>query len=162
MREMRQWGFLVASLGAMICAPLLRAPVGDAPVVRAAALPYLTESQRQVLAAPARTRVDDRFSFSFPTGPQFTPEHKRAQCEAGKRVVPMVLEAFGAGAPSVRIPPGDYRFGPEHWGPDGVIYPDESGDGVGLDAACEMGTPALRMGFVPRDITHRRPNPEVH
>jgi hypothetical protein len=128
MREMRQWKFLGVSLGAIMCAPLLRAPAGDAPVGHAAALPYLTESQRQVLAAPARTRVDDRFSFSFPAGPQFTPEQKQAQCEAGKRVIPMVLKAFETGAPSVRIPPGDYRFGPEHWGPDGVIYPLEFSD----------------------------------
>ena len=38
---------------------------------------------------------------------------------------PDVLDTLRAGAGSVRIPPGDYRFGTERWGPDGVIFPLE-------------------------------------
>ena len=101
--------------------------LGFAPpsAVAHAAASHLTDAQRQVLAAPVRADVDDRFSFSFPAGPQFTPEEKQAQYEAGRSVLPVVLDAFGTGAPSVTIAPVDYRFGAESWGPDGPIYPLE-------------------------------------
>jgi hypothetical protein len=75
------------------------------------------------LGAPVADR--DSFRFEDPAGPQFTEEAKTAQREAGATVVPRVLEAFGSGAAAVRIPPGDYRFGQERWGRDGVIYPLE-------------------------------------
>jgi len=65
------------------------------------------------------------FRFDAPAGPQFTDEQKPTQRDAGARVVPLVLEAFRTGAASVRIPPGDYRFGKERWGREGVIYPLE-------------------------------------
>lgn len=65
------------------------------------------------------------FSFEAPAGPQFTEAEKIAQREAGARVVPMVLETFRTGVDSVRIPPGNYRFGKERWDRDGVVYPLE-------------------------------------
>ena len=68
------------------------------------------------------------FPFAAPCGPQFNNAEKQAQFEAGKRVVQMVLDAFRAGADSVRIPPGDYRFGKERWDRDGVVYPLEFAD----------------------------------
>ena len=63
--------------------------------------------------------------FDSPGGPQFTPKQTLSQREAGARIVPLVLEAFHAGADHVRIPAGDYRFGKERWGRDGAIYPLE-------------------------------------
>ena len=134
LHDLNRREFLGASVGAMVSVPFLFGQAGDMPpnsVPPAAGgppPPHLTEAQRLILAAPPRARVDDRFSFSSPAGPQFAPEQKLAQHEAGKRVVPMVLEAFRTGASFVRIPPGNYRFGPEHWGPDGVIYPLEFSD----------------------------------
>jgi len=68
-------------------------------------------------ALPAAT-----FSFAHPAGPQFTADQQQAQRAAGARLVPLVEAAYRAGADSVRIPPGDYRFGRERWGRDGVIY----------------------------------------
>jgi hypothetical protein len=65
------------------------------------------------------------FSFDNPAGPHFTDAQKRAQREAGTRVMPLVLDAFRTGAPAVRIAAGDYRFGKEQWGRDGVIFPLE-------------------------------------
>jgi len=65
------------------------------------------------------------FRFDSPAGPQFTDEQKQRQREAGERVVPLVLDAHRSGAAVVCIPPGDYRFGQERWGRDGVIYPLE-------------------------------------
>jgi hypothetical protein len=80
----------------------------------------MTAMLAMVMAAAA-----PQFSFDAPSGPQFTAEERQAQIEAGKGVLPLVREAFEGGAESVRIPPGDYRFGQETWGPDGPIYPLE-------------------------------------
>lgn len=71
---------------------------------------------------PPRERPHLKFSFDAPTGPQFTDEEKQTQRERGKDVLPMVRRAFEAGAESVTIPPGDYRFGKETWDKDGAVY----------------------------------------
>jgi len=65
------------------------------------------------------------FSFDAPPGPQFTDAEKQTQRDKGTGVVPMVRKAFASGAVAVAIPPGDYRFGMERWGHEGVIYPLE-------------------------------------
>lgn len=65
------------------------------------------------------------FSFEDPAGPQFAEEQKQTQREAGKAIVPLVADACRNGLASVRIPPGNYRFGRAAWGRDGVIYPLE-------------------------------------
>jgi hypothetical protein len=79
---------------------------------------------------------EPQFSFRHPAGPQFTESQKQAQRQAGQTVVPRVLEAFRKAADSVRIPPGDYRFGQETWDANWVIraYPLEFKDLV-RDAA---------------------------
>ena len=61
------------------------------------------------------------FSFEAPPGPQFSDAEKQTQRDQGAGVVPRVRKAFEAGSESVTIPPGDYRFGKERWGRDGVI-----------------------------------------
>lgn len=63
------------------------------------------------------------FNFDDPPGPQFSEEAKQTQREAGKQIVPMVAEACRSGAASVRIPPGDYRFGKANRNRDGIVYP---------------------------------------
>ena len=68
------------------------------------------------------------FRFDAPAGPRFSEAEKQAQRDAGAHVVPLVRRAFDSGAESVTIPPGDYRFGEERWGRDGVIYPLEFAD----------------------------------
>lgn len=65
------------------------------------------------------------FNFGDPPGPQFSEEAKQAQREAGKQIVPMVTEAHRSGVASVRIPPGDYRFGKASRNRDGIVYPLE-------------------------------------
>lgn len=65
------------------------------------------------------------FSLADPAGPRFTDEQKQAQRDAGSNLYPKVMVAFSQGLASIRIPPGDYRFGSEHWGRDGVQYPLE-------------------------------------
>ena len=70
-------------------------------------------------------RGGNDFNFDAPAGPQFTVEQKHAQHAAGSNVVPMVFAAYTNGAASVRIPAGDYRFGHERWGREGVIFPLE-------------------------------------
>lgn len=62
------------------------------------------------------------FSFSAPAGPQFTDAQKQTQRDAGKTILPLVLTAFSNNMESMRIPPGDYRFGKESWGRDGVQF----------------------------------------
>ena len=94
----------------------------------AAAAGALTPAQQRILAAPGVDAPENRFSFDDPAGPQFTGEQQQAQREAGARVVPMVAEACRSGAESVRIPPGDYRFGKEHWDRNGAIYALEFAD----------------------------------
>jgi len=82
----------------------------------------LTPVQQQILAAPVLPPPSAEFNFALPAGPEFTDEQKQAQREAGKTVLPLVLAAYSNGAEVVRIPPGDYRFGSERWGRDGVHY----------------------------------------
>jgi hypothetical protein len=65
------------------------------------------------------------FSFDASPGPQFSEAEKQTQREKGLQIVPLVRKAFDAGADSVTIPPGDYRFGKETWGKDGTVYPLE-------------------------------------
>jgi hypothetical protein len=96
-------------------------PVSSSPVP-AVAWRNLTPIQKSILVAPAASVPDARFSFDNPPGPQFTESQKQSQRSAAERVVPMVLEAFHTGAESVRIPPGDYRFGAERWDRDGGVY----------------------------------------
>jgi len=92
---------------------------------QSSAPPHLTAAQQKILAEPATTPPDAAFSFDAPSGPQFTGEQKQAQREAAKRILPMVRAAFLAGAKSVRIPPGDYRFGKETRSRDGKVFPLE-------------------------------------
>ena len=66
--------------------------------------------------------ADVPFSLAAPAGPQFTDDQKQTQREAGGTVLPLVRTAFSNGMASVRIPPGDYRFGHESWGLGGVCY----------------------------------------
>ncbi len=66
--------------------------------------------------------ADVPFSLSAPAGPQFNDVQKQAQREAGRNVLPLVLAALSNNMDSVRIPPGDYRFGKESWGRDGVRF----------------------------------------
>lgn len=83
----------------------------------------LSPHQRVILESKSSAPVDATFSFDAPAGPQFTDEEKEAQRERGKGVMPMVKNAFDTGAAQVRIPPGDYRFGQEHYKGAKVIYP---------------------------------------
>lgn len=76
-----------------------------------------------ILDAPSPAPEEYRFSFELSAGPQFTEAEKETQRELGKGVMPMVMKAFESGAGSVRIPPGDYRFGQERWQGAKVIYP---------------------------------------
>jgi hypothetical protein len=99
-----------------------------------AARAELTPAQREILAAPVMSPPLAEFSFSFPAGPEFTDAQKQAQREVGKTVLPLVLAAYSNGAEAVRIPPGDYRFGSERWGRDGVHYALEF-SGLQRDAA---------------------------
>jgi hypothetical protein len=85
----------------------------------------LTEAQRRILERPPQAPLSEAFRFDAPPGPSFTDAQKQVQREAGARVVPLVIEAWTSGVSSVRVPPGDYRFGKERWGRDGVIFPLE-------------------------------------
>jgi hypothetical protein len=71
---------------------------------------------------PPRERPELKFSFDAPAGPQFTEVERQTQREKAAQVVPMVRKAFDAGAESVTIPPGDYRFGRGSWDKDGAVY----------------------------------------
>jgi len=84
---------------------------------------HLSPHQRVILESKSPPSAEYRFSFDLPAGPQFTEEEKEAQRELGKGVMPMVMKAFESGAESVRIPPGDYRFGQERWQGAKVIFP---------------------------------------
>jgi autotransporter-associated beta strand protein len=81
------------------------------------------QAKQQILAAPPAASIEQPFNFDLSAGPHFTAAQKTAQLAAGALVVPLVQQAFHIGASSIRIPPGDYRFGQETWGPNGVIYP---------------------------------------
>jgi hypothetical protein len=94
-----------------------------APFVSAAGNEHLSPHQRVILESKSPPPEEYRFSFDLPAGPQFTEAEKEAQRELGKGVMPMVMKAFESGAESVRIPPGDYRFGQERWQGAKVIYP---------------------------------------
>ena len=83
------------------------------------------DAQERILAAPPAASIEQPFDFNLPAGPQFTADQMNAQREAGRWVVPNVQQAYQAGLPFVRIPPGDYRFGYETYGYEGVIYPLE-------------------------------------
>ena len=65
------------------------------------------------------------FSLNDPPGPQFTQVQKDAQKAAGAALKGEITTAFNRGDASYAIPPGDYRFGAEVWGPQGPIYPME-------------------------------------
>jgi hypothetical protein len=84
---------------------------------------HLSPHQRAILESKSPPAAEYRFGFDLPAGPQFTEAEKEAQRELGKGVMPMVMKAFESGAESVRIPPGDYRFGQERWQGAKVIYP---------------------------------------
>ena len=77
---------------------------------------------QETSSLPPRERPELKFSFDAPAGPQFTEAEKEPQRERGKEVMPMVRKAFDAGAESVTIPPGDYRFGKGTWDKDGPVY----------------------------------------
>jgi len=84
---------------------------------------HLSPHQREILESKSPPPAEYRFGFDLPAGPQFTEAEKEAQRELGKGVMPMVMKAFESGAESVRIPPGDFRFGQERWQGAKVIYP---------------------------------------
>lgn len=83
-----------------------------------------------LLSGPSLLTASERppFRFDAPPGPQFSEAEKQTQRDKGAGVVPLVRKAFEDGAVSVTIPSGDYRFGKEQWGRDGVIYPLEFAD----------------------------------
>ncbi len=83
----------------------------------------LSPHQRVILESKSPSPIDATFSFDAPAGPQFTNAEKETQRERGKDVMPLVMKAFESGAGDVRIPPGDYRFGQEHYEGAKVIYP---------------------------------------
>ena len=112
---------LLMALGVLASTPM---PGRGAPVPATTPNP-LTPAQQRILAAPALPPPTARFSFDAPAGPPFSEAQKLAQREAGQHVLPLVLEAFRRGADSVRVPAADYRFGPERWNREGVVYPLE-------------------------------------
>jgi len=71
---------------------------------------------------PAPTPSLPPFSLADPAGPQFTAEQREMQRTAGAKIGPLVRAGLDNGAASVRIPPGDYRFGADGWGADGPRY----------------------------------------
>lgn len=83
------------------------------PLPRAAAHDALSPHQRAILAGEASKPDEPSFSFDAPPGQQFNDAEKQAQRERGRGVMPLVSRAFFGGEHGVRIPPGDYRFGPE-------------------------------------------------
>lgn len=85
----------------------------------------LSPHQQALLAQPARPPLPGPYSLDDPAGSVFSADQQRAQRQAAATVVPLVAAAYRSGVASVRIPPGDYRFGQETWGPHGPIYPLE-------------------------------------
>lgn len=83
----------------------------------------LSPHQRIIVDSKPSQVIDRTFSFDAPAGPQFTAIEKHEQLELGKLLLPMVKRAFDEGADMVRIPPGDYRFGQEHYEGAKVFYP---------------------------------------
>jgi hypothetical protein len=88
-----------------------------------AAQEHLSPHQRAILESKSPPPMEYHFSFDLPAGPQFSEEEKEAQRKLGAGVIPMVMKAFESGLESVRIPPGDYRFGQERWQGAKAIYP---------------------------------------
>ena len=101
-----------------LCSALILAVIFATP-----AFAQLTPFQRSILEAKPAPSPDATFSFDAPAGPQFTDAEKVAQHERGKGVMPMIMSAFRRGDAEVRIPPGDYRFGQEHYVGSKVIFP---------------------------------------
>ena len=83
---------------------------------------HLSPHQRAIQDSKSPAAEEYRFGFDLPAGPQFSEVQKEVQRERGKKVMPMVRKAFEAGAESVMIPPGDYRFGKGTWDKDGPVY----------------------------------------
>jgi len=92
-------------------------------VVAANAHDKLSPHQRVILESKSPLPIDATFSFDAPAGPQFTKAEKEVQRERGRELMPMLKKAFDSGAGDVRIPPGDYRFGQEHYEGAKLIYP---------------------------------------
>ena len=65
------------------------------------------------------------YSMDAPGGPVFEERVKERQRNEGVRIREAIRIAFESGADSCTVPPGDYRFGKETWGPDGPIFPLE-------------------------------------
>jgi hypothetical protein len=91
--------------------------------VSAAEWEHLSPHQVVILEAKSPPAAESSFSFDAPAGPQFTELEKQAQRERGREVMPKLMQSFESGAGGFRIPPGDYRFGQEHWQGAKVIYP---------------------------------------
>lgn len=101
----------------------LRSGLILALIFTSAAFAQLTSFQRSILEAKPAPSPASTFSFDAPAGPQFTAAEKAAQHERGKSVMPMIMAAFRRGDAEVRIPPGDYRFGQEHYVGSKVTFP---------------------------------------
>ena len=84
---------------------------------------HLTPIQQEILSQPPPPPKEYRFSFDLPVGPQFTEAEKEMQRSRGREVMPKVMQAFESGEAATRIPPGDYRFGQEHYEGARVIFP---------------------------------------
>ena len=84
---------------------------------------HLTPIQQEILSQPPPPPKEYRFSFELPAGPQFTEAEKEMQRSRGREVMPKVMQAFESGEAATRIPPGDYRFGQEHYEGAKVIFP---------------------------------------
>jgi len=82
------------------------------PLMAFASSENLSPHQRVILESKSPPRIEAKYSFDAPAGPQFTEAEKQSQRERAKDVLPMVRKAFEEGAGEVRIPPGDYRFTP--------------------------------------------------
>ncbi len=65
------------------------------------------------------------YSMEAPSGPVFPDDVKQQQRDRATRMRDELGVAFEAGKDSYTVPPGDYRFGKETWGPDGPIFPLE-------------------------------------
>jgi len=84
---------------------------------------HLTPIQQEILNQPSPPPKEYRFSFDLPAGPQFTEAEKEMQRSRGREVMPKVMQSFESGEASMRIPPGDYRFGQELHEGAKLIFP---------------------------------------
>ena len=119
--------YTLTLLTALLLAPLASLHAADAHE-------KLSPHQRVIFESKSPPAIAATFSFDAPPGPQFSEAEKQAQRDKGAGVVPMVRKAFDAGAESVTIPPGDYRFGKETRAEGRMIYPLEF-RGLKRDAA---------------------------